>query len=132
MRNWLVVFLCLMPLCVVFAVLYLASPDPTSTTRTVALSILYPWLVGICVSAFGVINGTFVARREFADGYTTMPYGSPHLDLVDYRTHLVLREAGEPVFSRPQYRAARSEARHQEEVATDILRHDGSNSSQCS
>lgn len=43
--------------------------------------------------------------KEFAAGYTTSRGGYLQYDQVDESTGLVVREAGEPALTRPQYRA---------------------------
>ncbi len=70
------------------------------------------WLVGVVVGAAAIGLGLPTRlKMELAAGYTTGNFAHPEVDLVDSRTGIVLREAGEPLLDRSTFRAARRAAR---------------------
>jgi hypothetical protein len=70
------------------------------------------WLVGVVVG-MGVIGVGLPTRlkMELAAGYTTANFAHPEVDLVDSKTGIVLRNAGEPLLDRSSFKALREEAR---------------------
>ena len=72
---------------------------------------LWVWLIGVVLGAIGVALVSARAKQEIAAGYTTSPYGDQEMDLIDARSGVVLRRAGERMLDRAEFRSAIRAAR---------------------
>jgi hypothetical protein len=93
--------------------LLLSSQATGSGSLTVAFHVVSGvWFATFLFAVFGsVLGATTRSKAELAAGYTTTPYRNQEVDLVDSRTGIVLRSAGEPLLDRETFKARRSAAR---------------------
>jgi hypothetical protein len=87
------------------------GPHPTQSTWSTVTSVIGV-VIGLAVlTLIGSLLAGARSRAELARGYTTTPFGYPEVDLVDPRTGIVLRSAGESLIDKKTFLVRRSEAR---------------------
>ncbi|TIH26070.1 hypothetical protein D4765_19040 [Subtercola vilae] len=90
----------------IFLIVLAARPhDASLAWKTTAFTLLWGWIGLVVVTAGSVWVNIIVVRKELALGYTSSR-AFPDVITVDPRTGVVLREAGEPLLSRPEFRDA--------------------------
>ena len=107
--GWLVVFaIALVTVLADAAHMGTRASQPTLNAFTAV------WGVAIGIGLLGALLGIVAKVRseaERAAGYTTTPFGFPEVDLVDPRTGIVLRNAGEPLLDKRTFLDRRRQAR---------------------
>jgi hypothetical protein len=87
-------------------------PDPS--TKDLFWAVLPWWVLVTVLALVASIAGLIVrARAETAAGYTITNGDHPELDLVDSKTGVVLRPAGEALLDRESFKLAQQAARSQ-------------------
>ena len=108
LRRALVAYVawCVLGGLVLVGLIVIANQPNSNSLADIFHALLWVWLAGVLVGAVIVALVSAKGRQEVAAGYTTSPFGYQEVDLIDPKTGVVLRRAGEPLFDRVAYRAA--------------------------
>jgi hypothetical protein len=88
-----------------------AGPHASQSALS-AFTAVWGVVMGLTVITIGATAlVTLRSHAELSAGYTTTPFAYPEVDLVDARTGVILRAAGEPLIDKKTFLARRAQAR---------------------